>query len=177
MSSLDMLDDENKMNIVNPYAFSGSLPGAKSDPYAFGPKTNRASEFVNDGIGKGIFHAYKDASFYEPEEESPACLFGITAGESCGVQTTSVKSCPLMRPLEPSREIEPDVGTGFLDGLYGNTLLTRDKVPVLVPRYCDSGDGCTKKSADGRLGSGDFGSGFNVLLLVVLIALIALACR
>jgi hypothetical protein len=173
-----MIDDENKMNILNPYAIGGSLPGARSDPYPFAKGVTRGEKFVNDGIEKGVFHAYKDVSFYAPDEESAACLAGITAGQACGVQTTSVKSCPLMRPLEPSREIEPDAGTGFLDGLYGNTLVTRDKVPVLVPRYCDTGDGCTKKSADGRIGSGDFDLGQgHWVYLVLLIALIVLAFR
>ena len=81
-----------------------------------------------------------------------------------------------MRPLEPSREIEPDAGTGFLDGLYGNELLTRDKNPVLVPRYCDTGDGCTKKSAGGRLGSGDFGT-FVGLILIAIFLVLALRLR
>jgi hypothetical protein len=168
-----MIDDENKMNILNPFAIGGSLPGARSDPYPFAKRSTRddGPKFVNDGIEKGVFHAYKDVSFYAPEEESAACLAGITAGQACGVQTTSVKSCPLMRPLEPSREIEPDAGTGFLDGLYGNTLVTRDRVPVLVPRYCDTGDGCTKKSAGGRIGSGDFGSNLGTFVGLIVVAI------
>ncbi len=125
MSSIDMLDDENKMNQLNPFAVTG--PGAWSNPYPFAAK----------GPGPLIKET--------PEEPSPMCLSDITAG-GCAAPIGPVISCPIKRALEPTREIEPDIGTGSLDALYGNTLVPKENNPLLVPRYCDTGDGCTKKT-------------------------------
>lgn len=95
MSSRDMLDDENKMNLVNPFVTTG--PGAWSNPYPF---AKRALETP-----------IKEA----PEEPSPMCLADISGNRLFGPGT-----CPLNRPLEPTRSIEPDLNqAGFIDTLYG----------------------------------------------------------
>jgi len=142
MSSYDMIDDEKKMNQVNPFATSG--PGAWSNPYPFAPK------------GPLI----EQESRLDSSEPSPMCLADI----SCSAPFEDPISCPLKRPLEPTREFEPDIGTGSLDALYGNTLVPKEKNPVLVPRFCDTGDGCTVKKS-------------NWWVILVLILAIVLAFR
>ena len=121
MSSFDMLDDENKLNFVNPFAVSG--PGTWSKP----------SPFAKKGPGPSVKET--------PEEPSAMSLSDIS-----GSGNMPTFDCPLKRPMEPTREIEPDVGTGSLDALYGTTLVPKENNPFLVPRYCDTGDGCTKKT-------------------------------
>ena len=137
MSSRDMIDDENKMNQVNPFAVTG--PGAWSNPYPFAQK----------GPGPQIKET--------PEEPSPMCLSYITAD---GFSSDAVNSCPLKRALEPTREIEPDIGTGSLDALYGNTLVPKENIPILVPRYFD---GCVIQK--------------NWFILVIIFLIIVLAFR
>ena len=136
-----MLNDENKMNLMNPYAVTG--PGAWSNPYPFAEK--------------GPAPQFKET----PVEPSPMCLSDITAGGCAG--TVSV-SCPIKRSLEPTREIEPDIGTGYLDGLYGTTLVPKEQNPILVPRYCDGTHECKKKSE-------------NWIFLVIIFVIILLAFR
>jgi hypothetical protein len=114
MSSRDMLNDQNKMNFINPFAVTG--PGAWSNPYPFAAKGPPVKEHV------------------EKPEPSPACLANITAS-GCSAPINPV-SCPLNRPLEPTREIEPDlVSSGYLDSLYGTKLIPREAPVILAPRY------------------------------------------
>ncbi len=96
-----MLDDENKMNHLNPFVTNG--PGAWSNPYPLGAPSapTPASAFVGG--------------------PSPLCLSNITAGADECFDSPSV--CPMKRSVEPERNIDPDVGTGFLDALYGNFVI------------------------------------------------------
>jgi len=56
--------------------------------------------------------------------------------------------CPLHRPLEPTREFQPDFETGTLDAMYGNILKPKEDFPELVPRSgCDSGEGCVPQGS------------------------------
>jgi hypothetical protein len=133
-------------------------PGAWSKPYPFasqGPSQRKTASVLSD-------------------EPSPMCLADITAGGGCGSPLDPVMTCPLNRALEPTREIEPDVGTGSLDALYGNIVIPKENNPLLVPRYCD-GDavGCQAGSSSSSLG----GRSSWWILLALIVLLIAIHRR
>lgn len=142
-----MLNDENKLDFINPFQTNG--PGSWSNPHAFAP-----AAAAHPGKG-GVFDA--------PDDVSPMYLADISVGSPRG-------QCFLHRPLEPTREIEPDAGTGSLDALYGNFVIPKDKNPTLVPRYCDTADGggCAKKGVAG---------GHHWVFVLLFIALAVLAFR
>jgi hypothetical protein len=74
-------------------------PGGWSKPYKFAPP------FIDKEM----------PASWEVEREMPECMWGITAGDSwlqegC-LPVKNPISCPMRRPLEPTREIIPDLYT------------------------------------------------------------------
>jgi len=156
MSEL-MLDDERKMDQVNPFATDG--PGAWSNPYPYSP----AEPVV-----------IKENSMWDSADVSPMCLSGISAG---GICDNPPANCPISRALEPTREIVPDAAeAGSLDSLYGTTLIPKEQVPNLVPRYCDGvGHECSGRTKGGA--ATPFPWSVLLLILLILSGLLALAMR
>ncbi len=102
-SSEIMLSDENKLNKINPY-MDGLIAWTK--PYRY----EKASPIIEPkGIEGDEYHVLPDDTRID------------------GAQLSNCKMVRAMSSLEPTREIQPDFQTGFIDQLLGNTWKPKDK--------------------------------------------------
>lgn len=98
MGSYIMLSDENTMNNINPFVIDG--PGASNKPYGYAPAS-----------------PIKESGTWDNTQDKPLCMWGIAANTNGGVnqeQCLPIKnpiSCYLDRPIEPTRDIVPDLYT------------------------------------------------------------------
>ena len=94
-----MLSNINAINRINPFVIEG--PGGWRKPYDFSP-----SESVEDV-----------EPMWESDPELPGCEWGMTTADSSSWLKEQCKPpknpvyCPMSRPLEPTREIIPDLYT------------------------------------------------------------------
>ena len=98
MGSYMMLSDENTLNSINPFVIGG--PGAKNKPFGYAPDIKPC-----------------DSGTWNNVQDKPACMWGITANtngsfltEGC-LPIKNPKPCYMDRPLEPTRDIVPDLYT------------------------------------------------------------------
>jgi len=94
-----MLSNFNAINRINPFVFDA--PGGWRKPYDFSPP-----RVVEDPV-----------PMWEGNPELPGCEWGMTTADSSSwlkepcIQPKNPVSCPMYRPLEPTREIIPDLYT------------------------------------------------------------------
>ena len=104
-----MLSDENKLNKINPYV-DGLVAWTK--PY-------------NYEQGKTVYE--------EPQLDSIQLMKGFQ--EMNGLQLSDFHMVRTMSSLEPSREIQPDFQTGYIDGLLGNVFKPKDSPNDNIPIF------------------------------------------
>jgi hypothetical protein len=107
-----MLDNKNALNNVNPFVNYG--PGTSNKPYGFSPDNSDKEKVQCTSYGC----SFPSSSNWEPyETKSSLCEWGIHAQTNGSMNAPSCLSkknpisCPLNRPLEPTREIIPDLYT------------------------------------------------------------------
>jgi hypothetical protein len=107
-----MLDKANALNTINPFASYG--PGTSNKPYGFAPGAPDKDQVKCDSYGCSMPGPKPS---WEPYQASPLCDWGIHAhtngslnAPSCLPKKNPV-SCPMGRPLEPTRELIPDLYT------------------------------------------------------------------
>ncbi len=93
-----MLSDENTLDDINPFMIGG--PGAKGKPFGYAPSA-----------------PIKDSGTWDPVQSKDLCEWGIQANSNGSFLTEGClppknpKPCYMDRPLEPTRDIVPDLYT------------------------------------------------------------------
>lgn len=99
MGSYMMLSDENTLNNINPFVIEG--PGAKNKPFGYAPVSQEELPVSWDT---------RDSD--DPTRST--CILGNTNGSFLSNECVPIKNpekCYLHRPLEPTRDIVPDLYT------------------------------------------------------------------
>lgn len=116
-------NDSVVINKVNTFVMNDtgemSLPGTWSDPYPFSAKSIQQ-------------HKEKIPEF-ETEYISPICEAHLTAGhKTIDMCKPSPPNCPMSRPLEPQRDINPGMWTYYKKAI--STIDRRDsnKMKILI---------------------------------------------
>lgn len=95
-----MLHDQLAIDGFNPFAtFDFQMPGTWSDPYPYSKLQIKPPKVEEDPA----------------LQKSPICDYGITAGDRTIDMCDPIKpNCPMTRPLEPQRLIDPGMWNYYL---------------------------------------------------------------
>jgi len=127
MGSYAMLNDENALNMVNPFVIDG--PGTSNKPYGYAAGVPDKDQVQCDSYGcslpssqplldkQSYIEKKASRSPWEPIDKTPLCAWGINAQTNGSLDAPSCrdpknpKPCFMGRPLEPTQEFVPDLYT------------------------------------------------------------------